>query len=190
VAGEVRMEGLEPPRAEAHQDLNLARIPIPPHPRGEVDYGGTRGVGHVASHIATFRTQPPRANYTSPPGAVAQLVVASVSKTEGPRFESWLPRLQPPRVALESGRKRGVGVVAYLLFFLAGLGFGFAAVGKWKWLPLIFPLLLWVGAVLVNGVDSTSVIRLIVALVVMVVGILLGILLDSREQRGTAAQTG
>jgi hypothetical protein len=26
------------------------------------------------------------------PGAVAQLVEASVSKTEGPRFESWLPR--------------------------------------------------------------------------------------------------
>jgi site-specific DNA recombinase len=30
----VRAEGLEPPRAEAHQDLNLARIPIPPRPRG------------------------------------------------------------------------------------------------------------------------------------------------------------
>ena len=30
----VRAEGLEPPRAEAHQDLNLARMPIPPRPRG------------------------------------------------------------------------------------------------------------------------------------------------------------
>jgi hypothetical protein len=30
----MRAEGLEPPRAEAHQDLNLARIPIPPRPRG------------------------------------------------------------------------------------------------------------------------------------------------------------
>ncbi len=29
----MRAEGLEPPRAEAHQDLNLARIPIPPRPR-------------------------------------------------------------------------------------------------------------------------------------------------------------
>jgi hypothetical protein len=83
-----------------------------------------------------------------------------------------------------------VGVVAYLLFFLAGLGFGFAAAGKWKWAPLLFPLLLWLGAVLVNGVDSASVIRLIVALAVMVVGILIGIVLDSREERGTAAQTG
>ena len=29
----MRAEGLEPPRAEAHQDLNLARLPIPPRPR-------------------------------------------------------------------------------------------------------------------------------------------------------------
>ena len=81
-------------------------------------------------------------------------------------------------------------IVAYLLFFLAGMGFGFSAVGKWKWLPLVFPLFLWVGAVLVNGVDATSVVRLIIALVVMVAGILIGILLDSREQRGTAAEAG
>ena len=31
----VRMRGLEPPRAFAHTDLNRARLPIPPHPRGE-----------------------------------------------------------------------------------------------------------------------------------------------------------
>jgi hypothetical protein len=30
----VRMRGLEPPRACAHTDLNRARLPIPPHPRG------------------------------------------------------------------------------------------------------------------------------------------------------------
>jgi hypothetical protein len=83
-----------------------------------------------------------------------------------------------------------VGVIAYLLFFFAGLGFGFAAVGKWKWLPLVFPLALWVGAVLVNGIDSTAVIRLIIAIVLTVAGIIVGMVLDSREQRGTAAQTG
>jgi hypothetical protein len=81
-------------------------------------------------------------------------------------------------------------VIPYLLFFLAGLGFGFAATGKWKWIPLVFPIFLWIGAVLVNGIDSTAVIRLIVALAVMVVGILLGIVLDSREKRGTAAEAG
>ena len=30
----MRMRGLEPPRACAHTDLNRARLPIPPHPRG------------------------------------------------------------------------------------------------------------------------------------------------------------
>jgi hypothetical protein len=83
-----------------------------------------------------------------------------------------------------------MGIVAYLLFFLAGVGFGFAAVGKWKWLPLIFPIALWVGAVLVNGIDATAVIRLVIALILTVVGVLLGIVLDSREQRGTAAEAG
>jgi hypothetical protein len=31
---DMRMRGLEPPRACAHTDLNRARLPIPPHPRG------------------------------------------------------------------------------------------------------------------------------------------------------------
>ena len=32
----MRAEGLEPPRAEAHQDLNLARLTkIPPRPRNQ-----------------------------------------------------------------------------------------------------------------------------------------------------------
>src|SRR5439155_5887091 len=31
----MRMRGLEPPRARAHGDLNAARLPIPPHPRGD-----------------------------------------------------------------------------------------------------------------------------------------------------------
>ena len=30
----MRMRGLEPPRPEGHTDLNRARLPIPPHPRG------------------------------------------------------------------------------------------------------------------------------------------------------------
>ena len=47
-----------------------------------------------------------------------------------------------------------MGVTAYVLFFIAGLGFGFAAAGKWKWLPLIFPLLLFLGAVLQDGIDG------------------------------------
>jgi hypothetical protein len=81
-----------------------------------------------------------------------------------------------------------VGVAAYVLFFIAGLGFGYAAVGKWKWLPIFIPLALALGAALQQGVDGTWLFRLIVALVVTVVGVLLGALLDSRGQRGERAR--
>jgi hypothetical protein len=81
-----------------------------------------------------------------------------------------------------------VGVVAYVLFFIAGLGFGYAAVGKWKWLPVLFPLALALGAAIQQGVDGTWVVRLIVALLVTGGGVLLGALLDSRGQRGERAR--
>jgi hypothetical protein len=32
----MRMRGLEPPRGFPHTDLNRARLPIPPHPRGQM----------------------------------------------------------------------------------------------------------------------------------------------------------
>ena len=92
------------------------------------------------------------------------MVVAPVSKTGGPRFESWLPRL--------------LAFVPYLLFFLAGLGFGYAAVGVWKWLPVAFPLLLALVTALGDGVDGTLVLRLVVALLLTVSGVLLGLMLD------------
>ena len=34
---DMRAEGLEPPRALAHEDLNLARLPVPPRPRRSAD---------------------------------------------------------------------------------------------------------------------------------------------------------
>jgi len=52
------------------------------------------------------------------------------------------------------------GIVGYLLFFLAGVGFGFAALPKWRWLPLLFPL----------------------ALAITVLGIFLGAMLDARSR--------
>ena len=81
-----------------------------------------------------------------------------------------------------------MGVVAYLLFFVAGLGFGYAAVGKWKWLPILFPLALALGAAVQQGIDGTWVFRVIVALVVTVGGILLGAILDARGERGERAR--
>lgn len=81
-----------------------------------------------------------------------------------------------------------MGVVAYLLFFIAGLGFGYAAVGKWKWLPILFPLVLALGAAIQQGIDGTWVFRVIVALVVTVGGVLLGAMLDARGERGERAR--
>lgn len=80
-----------------------------------------------------------------------------------------------------------MGVAAYVLFFLAGLGFGYAAPGKWKWLPIAFPLALALGAVLQQGIDGALVVRLIVALLVTSGGVLLGALLEARGERGERA---
>ena len=78
-------------------------------------------------------------------------------------------------------------MAAYVLFFIAGLGFGFAAPGKWKWLPFVFPLLLFLGAALQNGVDGAMLVRLLVALLITVGGVLLGVLLEQREERARYA---
>ena len=75
-----------------------------------------------------------------------------------------------------------MAVVAYGLFFLAGLGFGYAAVGGWKWLPLAFPLLLALAAAASEGVDGTMLIRLAVALLLTGAGVLLGMFLAPEEQ--------
>jgi hypothetical protein len=72
------------------------------------------------------------------------------------------------------------GIVAYLLFFIAGLGFGYAAEGKWRWLPLLFPLVLGLFALLKYGPDASVIIRLIVALVITALGVLVGAAVDAR----------
>ena len=73
------------------------------------------------------------------------------------------------------------GIVGYLLFFLAGLGFGYAAPPKWRWLPLLFPLALGLGALVKYGPDASVLIRLVLALIITVLGIFLGAMLDARS---------
>jgi hypothetical protein len=79
-----------------------------------------------------------------------------------------------------------VDIASYLIFFLAGLGFGFAASGRWKWTPLVFPVALALGAAYQEGVDGTLLVRLVIALVVTAGGVLLGALLDRRGRREQA----
>ena len=73
-------------------------------------------------------------------------------------------------------------VVPYLLFGLAGFGFGYAAHGLWKWLPLAFPLLLALSAALSHGIDGALILRLAIALVLTAGGVIAGMLLDPGEE--------
>ena len=74
-------------------------------------------------------------------------------------------------------------MISYLLFFLAGVGFGYAAPGKWKWLPLLFPLALGIGALLIHGVDGSILLRLVVALIITVLGVFVGTMIDTRASQ-------
>jgi hypothetical protein len=69
-----------------------------------------------------------------------------------------------------------VEIASYVIFFLAGVGFGFAAPGMWTWTPLVFPLALALGVEYEEGVDGALLIRLVVALLVTAGGVLLGVL--------------
>lgn len=74
------------------------------------------------------------------------------------------------------------GIIGYVLFFIAGLGFGYAAPGLWKWFPLAFPVVLALMAIFSDGLDGEIVLRLIIALVVTGVGVILGRMLEERRE--------
>jgi hypothetical protein len=80
-------------------------------------------------------------------------------------------------------------IIGFVLFFLAGLGFGYAAPGGLKFLPVIFPLLLAIGALLKDGLQADILLKLVVALLITVGGIVLGAVLDARSRKqGEAAE--
>jgi hypothetical protein len=80
-------------------------------------------------------------------------------------------------------------VIGFVLFFLAGLGFGYAALGALKLVPFFFPVALALGAMLKNGVQGEILLRLLIALVITAVGILLGRLLEVRLEPDKSAST-
>jgi hypothetical protein len=80
-------------------------------------------------------------------------------------------------------------VISYILFFFAGIGFGYAAGGVVKLAPLLFPLFLAIPALLRDDGDGEILARLLLALAITLGGILIGAMLDSRENR-QAAQAG
>jgi hypothetical protein len=77
-------------------------------------------------------------------------------------------------------------VISLTLFFLAGLAFGYALGPPTMWIPLAFPLVFALAALIVNGPSVSILLRLIVALAVTVGGVLLGQRL-APEQRAEEA---
>jgi hypothetical protein len=81
-------------------------------------------------------------------------------------------------------------VLGYVLFFLAGLGFGYAASGGAKYVPFLFPIVLALGAMLRDGFQGVIILRLLIALIITGIGIVIGRVLEDRyepeEHAGTA----
>ena len=76
-----------------------------------------------------------------------------------------------------------MNVFAYVLFFLAGLGFGYSVAGRLAWIPLIFPVLLALGAVIRDGLSGTILVKLVIALLITAAGVLVGRVLEERQAR-------
>jgi hypothetical protein len=77
-----------------------------------------------------------------------------------------------------------VGITAYVLFLLAGVGFGYAAPTRWKWLPVLFPLALALGAVFLHGLSGAILVRLVIALILTAVGVFVGMMIEARAEGG------
>ncbi len=78
-------------------------------------------------------------------------------------------------------------IIAYVLFFLAGLGFGYAAPGWTKILPIFFPLVLGLYSFVKYGLDGDIVARLLLALILTGGGIVLGALMSAGGRREATA---
>ena len=80
-------------------------------------------------------------------------------------------------------------VIGFVLFFIAGLGFGYAAPGNLKLIPFLFPVALALGAMFKDGVQGEILLRLLVALVITAAGIFLGRVLEDRLEPDETAGT-
>jgi len=80
-------------------------------------------------------------------------------------------------------------VIGFILFFIAGLGFGYAAPGNLKLIPFLFPVALALGAMFRDGVQGEILLRLLIALVITAAGIFLGRVLEDRLEPDDTAGT-
>jgi hypothetical protein len=80
-----------------------------------------------------------------------------------------------------------MGISAFLLFLLAGVAFGYAAVGLAKLIPVLFPIVLALGTVAREGLEGEILLRLFLAIVVTLVGVALGRVIEDRTAGGEPA---
>jgi hypothetical protein len=79
-------------------------------------------------------------------------------------------------------------IVGFILFFIAGVAFGFAAPGRAAFLAVLVPILLAMVDAFANGVDGHLVLTLVVAIVITIGGVVLGrMLADRTGERETLA---
>lgn len=65
-------------------------------------------------------------------------------------------------------------IVSGILFFLAGLAFGYALGPPLMWIPLAFPVIMALGAVIATGPTVLTFVLLLVALAITFLGVYLG----------------
>ena len=80
-------------------------------------------------------------------------------------------------------------VIGSILFFIAGVGFGYAAPGNLKLIPFLFPVALALSAMFRDGVQGEILLRLLVALVITAIGIFLGRTLEERLEPDETTDT-
>jgi hypothetical protein len=78
-------------------------------------------------------------------------------------------------------------LIAYALFFLAGLVFGAVLASNWAFAAVAMPLILGVLSAISNGIDAYLLLTLLLALVVTVAGILAGRVLAARMEANQPA---
>jgi hypothetical protein len=79
-------------------------------------------------------------------------------------------------------------LLAFIMFLLAGLGFGYALEGNLAWIALTFPVALALGAATRDGVTGEVVLRLVLAVAITAAGILAGRWLRVRGERASGGR--
>ena len=77
-------------------------------------------------------------------------------------------------------------MAGFVVFFLAGFAFGYAAPGAWGLFPVVIPFAMGLYTGLTDGFDGHIVLFMIIGIILSLVGTLLGRVLQYRFERDEA----